>query len=184
MSVYTKVEPHELEGLLCEYEAGSLVDYQGISAGIENSNFFVTTTVGRYVLTIFESIGYADVPYYLELMAFLAERDVPSAHPLADRGGSYWRTFKNKPTALVQRLTGTSVTQPNLAQCQAIGTALGKLHVVGQSFPLRREHTRGPDWRRTIGERLLTRMTGDDAVLLREELQFQTHYSRTGYPAG
>jgi len=184
MSVYTKVEPHELEGLLCEYELGTLVDYQGISAGIENSNFFVTTTVGRYVLTIFESIGFADLPYYLELMAFLAERDVPSAHPLADRNGSYWRTFKNKPTALVQRLEGVSVEHPNLNQCRAVGANLGKLHVVGQDFSLRREHTRGPDWRQTIGERLLTRMSGDDAALLREELRFQTHYSRTGYPAG
>src|SRR5512138_9552 len=87
MSVYTTVEPQELEAFLLAYDLGALVDYQGISDGIENTNYFVATTGGRYVLTLFESIGFDDLPYYLDLMAFLAEHGVPSAHPLPDRQG-------------------------------------------------------------------------------------------------
>ena len=184
MSVYTSIEPHELEALLREYDLGTLVDYQGISAGIENTNYFVTTTGGRYVLTLFESIGFVDLPYYLELMAFLAEHGVPSAHPLADRNGGYLRTFKNKPTALVQRLPGNSVLRPNLRQCRAIGGALGHLHAEGQVFAGRREHTRGPEWRRQVGEQLLPLLDAADAALLREELDFQAPYSRSGLPWG
>ena len=184
MSVYTWVEPHELRLLLQHYELGALVDYEGISAGIENTNYFVTTDSGRYVLTLFESIGFDDLPYYLDLMAFLAEHGVPSAHPLPDREGHYLRTFKHRPAALVQRLSGVSTERPSVPQCRAIGAAMGHLHVIGQRFPGRREHTRGPHWRRATGERLLTHMEGADAELLRAELQFQSQYRRAGLPWG
>lgn len=184
MSVYTWVESHELEAFLQDYPVGTLVEYQGISEGIENTNYFVTTTGGRYVLTLFESIGFDDLPYYLDLMAFLAERDVPSAHPIGDCRGHYLRTFKNKPTALVQRLPGTSTISPNLQQCQAIGAALGHLHTHGQDFAGRREHTRGPHWRRQIAERLVSYVENDDAVLLRHEIMFQGQFSRAGLPWG
>jgi homoserine kinase type II len=184
MSVYTWVEPHELEAFLQDYPVGTLVEYQGISEGIENTNYFVTTTRGRYVLTLFESIGFDDLPYYLDLMAFLAERDVPSAHPIGDCKGNYLRTFKTKPAALVQRLRGASTTSPNLQQCQAIGAALGHLHAHGQDFAGRRTHTRGPRWRRQIAERLVSYVNKDEAALLRQEVSFQGQFSRAGLPWG
>lgn len=184
MSVYTTLDRSEMEAFLSTYPLGALVEYHGISEGVENTNYFVTTTAGRFVLTVFESIGFGDLPYYLELMAFLAEHGIPSAHPLADHQGQYLRTFKGKPAALVQRLPGASVSQPNLSQCQAIGSGLGKLHVVGQGFYLRREHTRGPDWRRSIGQSLLEKLCSADADLLRGELAFQAHYDRSGLPNG
>ncbi len=184
MSVYTWIDPQELETFLLNYNVGNLLDYQGISVGVENSNYFVTTSVDRYVLTLFESIGFDDLPYYLDLMAFLSEHKVPSAHPLADREGNYLRRFKDKPAALVQRLSGTSIEQPNILQCQAIGAAMGRLHRVGQAFSGRREHTRGPRWRRATGQRLLAHLDGEDAELLRAELHFQEQYGRTGLPWG
>jgi len=185
MSVYTTVVPAELEGFLRAYDLGTLVEYRGIHEGIENTNYFVTTTHGQYVLTLFESIGFEDLPYYLELMAFLSEHGVQSPHPLADRQGSYLRTFKAKPAALVQRLRGTAVTTPTIQQCRAIGAALGHLHVEGQAFTGRREHTRGPQWRQAMAERLLPQLSAEDAALLREEVNFQIHhYARAGLPWG
>lgn len=184
MSVYTRIETRELEAFLGEYDLGTLLAHRGISEGIENTNYFVTTTVGQYVLTIFESIGFEDLPYYLDLMAFLAEHGIPSAHPLADLQGSYLRTVMGKPAALVQRLPGTTVARPNLRQCRAIGHAMGRLHVQGQAFAGRREHARGPDWRRATAEQLLPHLHPGDADLLRQELQFQSRYRRTGLPWG
>jgi len=184
MSVFTTVSNAQLEHWLKGYALGSLQDLQGISAGIENTNYFVTTRGGRFVLTLFESIGFDDLPYYLDLMAFMAEHGVPSAHPLPDRQGRYLRTLKTKPAALVQRLSGTSVRQPNRAQCQAIGAALGHLHAQGKGFPGFREHTRGPYWRRQTAEALLPHLPDADAELLREELAFQSRYSRAGLPWG
>lgn len=184
MSVYTRVDTSELEALLRAYDVGTLVDYRGISEGIENTNYFVTTTVGRYVLTLFESIGFEDLPYYLDLMAFLAERGVPSAHPIADLAGQYLRTFKTKPTALVQRLPGASTATPNLQQCRAVGMALGYLHAQGQEFAGRREHTRGPRWRQQIAQRLIPYLNASDAALLQQEVIFQGQFSRSGLPWG
>ncbi|MGD8811952.1 MAG: phosphotransferase, partial [Thioalkalispiraceae bacterium] len=133
MSVYTTIERDELEAFLQHYPAGTLLRFEGISAGIENTNYFVDTDKNRLVLTIFEQLSKDELPYFLDLMAHLAEHDVPSAHPLADNQGHYLRELKDKPAALVQRLTGKSVEYPSVAQCAALGQALGHLHVVGQS---------------------------------------------------
>ncbi len=184
MSVYTTIELQELEAFLLAYDLGALVEYRGISDGVENTNYFVTTTGGRYVLTLFESIGFDDLPYYLDLMAFLAEHGVPSAHPLPDRQGAYLRTLKSKPAALVQRLPGASVTEPNLEQCRAIGEALGHLHVEGLTFAGQRDHTRGPHWRRQTAEQLLPFLNAGDAALLQDEVKFQAQFTRSGLPWG
>lgn len=184
MSVYTRVEARELETLLLEYRVGRLVDYRGISEGIENTNYFVTTTGGEFVLTLFESIGYEDLPYYLDLMAFLSEHGVPSAHPLPDRDGKYLRSFKNRPTALVQRLPGRSVPSPSAAQCRAIGEALGHLHVEGRAFTGQRDNARGPRWWQATARRLLPLLEADPARLLREELAFQNRYRDSDPPRG
>lgn len=62
MSVFTPVPESVLADWLKDYAIGRLVELAGISAGVQNSNFFVTTTLGRYVLTLFEGIPRARVP--------------------------------------------------------------------------------------------------------------------------
>ncbi|MDQ2697025.1 MAG: homoserine kinase [Pseudomonadota bacterium] len=184
MAVYTPVAPDELAAFLDHYDLGALTGCQGISDGIENTNYFVTTSRGRYVLTLFESIGYADLPYYLELMAFLAEHGVPSAHPLADRGGGYLRTLKNRPAALVQRLDGASVDDPDLEHCRAIGAALAHLHRQGRHFTGRRANTRGPRWWRQTADQVLPHLDAGRASLLRDELDHQSRHRNAGLPRG
>jgi len=124
MSVYTSVEQHPLEVFLSHYNLGKLVDYKGISAGIENTNYFVTTTTGEFVLTIFEQMTDEEVPYFLELMAYMDEHQVPSPHPQPDNEKKYLRRFYDKPAALVKRLSGCDVRNPNSQQCQALGVTL------------------------------------------------------------
>ena len=184
MSVYTKVERHELEAFLRHYSLGELVEYQGISAGIENTNYFVTTDHGRYVLTLFEALSMDELPYFLDLMAHLAEHQVPSAHPEADDEGHYLRTLNGKPAALVLRLEGKSVENPNPAQCAALGQALGHLHVVGQHFDGYRENQRGPHWWVTTAEQVLPRLSEEDAELLKKEITEQKQHRHDKLPRG
>lgn len=184
MSVYTPVDSSELEVFLNEYDLGALIHHRGISEGIENTNYFVTTTHGEFVLTLFEFIGFDDLSYYLELMAFMAEHGLPCAHPLADRSGRYLRSFKGKPASLVQRLRGHSVMNPSLDQCRIIGKALGRLHVEGRDFPGRRENTRGFTWWRAIAGQLLPCLSDADATLLQEELDFQARHRPLDLPRG
>lgn len=184
MSVYTIVETTELQEFLSHYHVGELVAHQGISAGIENTNYFVTTTQGQFVLTLFEQYGYHELPYFLELMAYLNENQVPSAHPYANRDGLYLRYLGGKPAALVQRLHGKEMRQPTVEQCAVLGQELGHLHVVGRDFPLYRENQRGPSWWYDTGKRLLPYLQGTDAALLRSELRFQYSYNAIDLPRG
>lgn len=184
MSVYTPVERDELVTFLGNYELGELLDYQGISAGIENTNYFVTTSEKRLVLTLFENHTADELGYFLDLMAFLAEHAVPSAHPIADRDGHYLRELKGKPTAFVMRLSGASVEQPSVAQCRAIGHALGQLHVAGQQFSGHRDNDRGPHWWHTTREIIAPKLSESDRALLDEELAFQRSHRFDNLPRG
>lgn len=184
MSVYTPVERDELVEFLRHYDLGELVEHTGISAGIENTNFFVTTGTGKYVLTLFEGLSAAELPYFLNMMAFLAEHQVPSAHPMADRDGHYLRQLNGKPAALVQCLHGVNVEQPTRAQCSALGHALGHMHSVGQAFPETRANTRGPHWWQETKARLLPVLPPDEHDLLQDELAFQARYRHAELPRG
>ncbi len=184
MSVYTVVEQDELEAFLRNYPLGDLIDYQGISAGIENTNYFVTTSEKKLVLTLFEQHTTEELGYFLDLMAFLAEHDIPSAHPIADNDGHYLRVLNGKPAALVMRLTGGDVKQPNVAQCAALGKNLGKLHVAGQSFEGERGNDRGPHWWHTTRDAVFEKLSAEEQALLDEELTFQRQHRFDSLPRG
>jgi len=184
MSVYTKVEREQLETFLTHYDLGELVEQQGISDGIENTNYFVTTTRGRYVLTLFESLSADELPFFLDMMAFLADHDVPSACPLADVEGSYLRELNDRPAALVERLSGAWVSAPSAVQCAALGAALGRLNREGQAFKAQRPNTRGPHWWRVTAERVMDKLPEADVSMLQDELAYQSSHRLDVLPRG
>lgn len=184
MSVYTYVSQSELAEFLQNYESGELIKYEGITAGIENTNYFVDTTQGRYVLTLFETLKTDELPFYLQLMAFLNEHDIPSAHPVADKTHNYVRQLKGKPAALMQRLQGKSVLDPGVSHCEAIGEALAKLHVAGQSFQLKQENFRGANWRNQTARQLLPLLAPDDKDVLQNEVLVQNRQHYSDLPQG
>ena len=184
MSVYTSINQDELSSFLLNYQVGTLVDFKGISEGIENTNYFVTTTEGRFVLTIFEQLSADELPYFLDLMAFLAEHEVPSAHPVADNNGHYLRELQGKPAALVARLNGSGIQQTNPQQCHALGNSLGKLHAVSHHFKGDRANPRGPAWWYEMSDKLEGHLSDEERRLLDDELAFQKTHSRDQLPVG
>jgi len=170
MSVYTNVLPHELDEFLENYSLGQLQQFTGISDGIENTNYFVTTSKGQYVLTLFEELTSEELPYFLELMAFLAEANIPTAHPVKDNEGNYLRVLKGKPAALVKRLNGASIDIPNEKQCRAIGVHMARMHVASSDFKFERQASRGIDWRRQTAERVMPKLNQEEQALLQQEL--------------
>lgn len=184
MSVFTKVSHAELEAFLHQYDLGELIGYTGIGEGIENTNYFVDTSRGRWVLTLFERLNYADLPFFLGLMEHLARHGYPSALPVADNDGRTLSMLNGKPAALVARLTGQSVLFPNLMQCAAVGHALGELHKLTASYSGHCVNGRGAAWRSQTGELLLPRVTASARALIADELDAQAKLRLDSLPQG
>ena len=172
MSVYTNVLPHELDEFLENYSLGQLQQFVGISDGIENTNYFVTTSKGQYVLTLFEELSLQELPYFLELMALFAEANIPTAHPVKDNAGNYLRVLNDKPAALVKRLNGASVDLPNEKQCYAIGLQMARIHLASKAFKLERKSTRCVEWRTQTAERVMPKLDPEEQALLQQELAY------------
>ncbi len=172
MSVYTKVSTSELRNYLRRYRVGVLREFVGIADGIENSNYFVTTEDGRYVLTLFEHASGEGLRYCLSLMAYLAEHAVPCAHPIADDAGDFLHTLNGKPAALVERLDGVSVANPRIEHCREIGISLGALHTSAQFYQDHRENERGLAWHAITASRVRNHLSLSEQRLLDTELEF------------
>lgn len=185
MSVYTEVERDELVAFLGDYAVGDLVSYQGISDGIENTNYFVTTTEGEFVLTLFEQHDFGELAYFLEVMTFFYQHGIPSAHPAADKEGHYLKKLCGKPAALVLRLQGRGVDGlATVEQCAAIGDVLGEMHLAGREFQSRRPSERGHEWRRQTANVLLPKLDAGQAEMLHNELASQAGYEELDLPWG
>ncbi len=184
MSVFTSINEATLARFLANYRLGRLLSFAGIPSGITNTNYYVTTECGEYVLTIFEQLTAAEIPFFLELTAFLAERAIPCAHPVQDNRGSYLGQLHERPAALVQRLRGDSVESPDAAQCAAVGHVLAQLHLTGRGFPRSRATDRGPQWWEATTHTLADRVSTPDAALLQAELEYQSRHLATDLPHG
>lgn len=184
MSVFTKVSHAELLAFLQQYPLGEVLGFQGIGEGVENTNYYVDTVDGRYVLTLFERLDPADLPFFLDLMEHLAGRGVPCPRPVHARDGRTLTRLNGRPAAIVQRLTGQSVLFPSAAQCAAVGALLGNLHVAAADFAGRAANPRGAAWRRETAARLLPVVDADTAALLRDELAAQDALALSALPQG
>jgi homoserine kinase type II len=184
MSVFTKVSHAELREFLQQYPVGELIGYQGIGEGVENTNYFVDTIDGRWVLTLFERLNYEDLPFFLGLMDHLASRGFPSAMPAHTVSGANLTTLNGKPAALVRRLVGQSVLFPDLKQCRAVGRVLGDLHVMAASYSAQCANPRGPAWRKATGLALLPKVDGATRALIEAALADEANLAWDALPRG
>lgn len=179
MAVFTPLDANDVETLLADFDLGTLTDLQGIASGIENTNYFVTTTAGAYVLTVFERLHADQLPFYLGLMHHLAAHAVPVPDPIADRSGQVLRTLKGKPAALVTRLRGHSVLAPTAAHCAQIGDCMARMHLAAIDYPGKQPNLRGLSWQREVAQTLQPHLDGPQRELLNAELAQQTTISQS-----
>jgi homoserine kinase type II len=184
LSVYTPVSEAQLSAWLLNYSVGKLVALEPIKAGIENTNYFVTTTQGRYVLTLFERLPAPELPFYLELMAHLARHGIPCPAPVADLSDHYLRTLNGKPAALVTRLPGRSVEAPDPSACAELGMLLGRMHLAGRSYGGYLENPRGQKWWRFAAREVAPFLDAEKKALLDAELQYQARFRFPDLPRG
>jgi len=134
MSVFTPVDSASLDRWLAGHHVGVAHTLTPIAEGVENTNYFLDTSQGRFVLTLFERLEPATLPFYLGLMHALAAHRVSAPAPHADRAGQLFSPLCGKPAALVSRLSGQPVEQPTAAHCAAIGDWLARMHLALADF--------------------------------------------------
>ena len=184
MSVYTLVSPEELDAWLARYAVGAVTELAPIAAGIENTNYFVTTTKGRHVLTLYERLPAEELPFYLNLMAHLARAGVPCPAPVPDRTGALFSLLNGKPAGLVTRMDGAKIDTPDEAHCAAVGAALGRLHVASATYRARLTNRRGPGWWRQAARAVRPFLGPGQNALLAAEVKFQTGFGKVKLPRG
>jgi homoserine kinase type II len=184
LSVYTQVTPAQLAAWLSNYSVGAPLALEPIPSGIENTNYFVTTSQGRYVLTLFERLPAAELPFYLQLMAHLARHGIPCPAPIADLSDQYLQSLNGKPAALVTRLPGRSLDNPGAKECAELGALLARLHLAGRSYPAYLENPRGAKWWRMAFQDLKGFLKSKDHQLLESELSFQADHRFPDLPRG
>jgi homoserine kinase type II len=173
MAVFTSVGEADAQVLLDRLGLGALQSLKGIQAGIENSNFFVDADGGRFVLTVFERLTHAQLPFYLGLMQHLARKGLPVPAPAADADDQTLFTLQGKPAALVSRLNGGHQLAPDVFHCEQLGHTLARMHKAVADFPLHQPNLRGLPWRQATATSLLPKLSAEEADLLRDEMHFQ-----------
>ncbi len=184
MSVFTPVSEPELRNYLGAYDLGELIGYKGIEEGIENTNFFLTTSQGEFVLTLFERTPAEDLPYFLGVMDHLSRAGIPSARPMPRRDGDVLGTLNGRAASIVERLPGRGLDQPSAEQAAALGEVLAKMHQAAADFVDRRENCRGPAWWTPAADQLREKLPTEQYALLEDELAFQAQVDQDSLPGG
>jgi len=184
MSVYTTVTPEDLGAWLKNFALGELVELKGIDSGIENTNYFVTTSHGRYVLTLFEKLTAEELPYFLNLLAHLSQHGIPCPTPIANLGNGYLSELNGKPASIVSRLAGRSLETPSPAHCAQVGDMLAAMHLAGKTYPAAMPNPRGAQWRQSTAPQVMPHLTADEQTLLKDELEFQGGFRFEDLPRG
>ena len=179
MAVFTEVSLDQVRALVARLSIGDLTSLRGIQAGIENSNFFLDTTQGAWVLTLFERLSAEQLPFYLHLMRHLALRGIPVPAPQADASGEILHALAGKPAAVVNKLGGSHQLAPDVDHCQQVGAMLARMHLAGLDFERHQPNLRGLAWWNETVPQVLPFLDTERAALLQGELDYQCQVAAT-----
>jgi homoserine kinase type II len=173
MAVFTEVSFDEADAFLRMLDLGQLRSIEACAGGIENTNYFVSTEFGTYVLTLFERLATDELPFYLHLMQHLASRGIPVPDPVPDREARVLHWLKDKPAVLVNRLRGRSEANPSIGHCTAVGAMLARMHLAGRDYDRHQQNLRGMQWWEETVPMVWPHLSEDQRTLLSGELDFQ-----------
>ena len=184
MSVFTPVSDADARALLEHYTLGELESLQGIAQGVENTNYFLTTTTGEYVLTLFEHIPREDLPFYVGLMDHLAHHEVTCPAPMRRDDDEMLTEVNGKPAVIVTKLPGAPRAKPSAEDCAIAGEVLAAIHVAGVEYDASLDNWRGAAWRESFAQKLAPKLTRPESELIAAENHYQSLHDDTVLPQG
>ncbi|MDB4041987.1 homoserine kinase [Methylophilaceae bacterium] len=184
MAVYTSINKSELEDWLKNFSIGTLKNFKGISSGVTNTNYFVETDTTKLILTIFEENKLEELPFYLDLMRFLASKNFPCPLPVINNNNEHLTLIKDKPAVLVSFLLGAEKESITEDDCCSVGEALARLHTSAKDFSGKKKNSRNIDWISTKFNELKKRLSSSDQTIIEQEIDYQKNCLTDGLPSG
>lgn len=184
MSVYTPVSHKDAEAFVAVYSIGQLQSLDGIEDGITNTNYWLSTDGGEYVLTIYEQHEPATLDYILGLQLHLRNEGVTCSSPVINDRQQLYSKLQGKPAAILHRQKGQICNVPGAQQCALIGREMAKFHIAGSNFPTRRNNPCGEHWRSALRQKLHPLLTPAEQALLDEEFATYRAVGEIELPAG
>lgn len=189
MSVFTPLDKPQIQAIVEDYGLGSLLSFQGVEEGVENSNFFISTiaptadknTIDEFVLTLFETLDKSELDFFIHLLNHLSHKNLPVPKPLENTQGACLIEVKGKPALLAPRLKGKHPILPTLEQCETIGSTLAKIHLATNDFPLARDNDRGVRWMGVAANKLQPFLSIEENKLLKTELKLFRSFKKLDY---
>ena len=149
MAVYTKLTERDLKDFFLKYNLGKILNYKGIQEGVENTNYFIQTSEGKFILTLYEKrVDENDLPFFIGLMKNLFDKKFPSPEPIINKNGNYISEILNKKAAVVSFLDGVAKKNLTPNDCWEVGINTAKLHQITKNLTGNRKNKLSIDsWR-------------------------------------
>ena len=184
MSVYTKITEAELEQHLKNYSVGNILNFYGISEGIENSNYFLKTDKGEFVFTICEAISVDKINDYLLFMNYMNNKGLQSPLVIESTDRELFKIIKNKPAVIIQKLGGKSLTEPDNEHCIQLGQVLARFHSYGSDFSFEIVNPRGLSWAEEALRKLKGLIDKTKLTLIEDSITIQKSFTQSNLPLG
>ena len=144
MAVYTKINKRDISSINNQFEIEKIIDFNGITKGIENTNYLLKTKKNKFILTIFEKrVLNKEIPFFMRLMEILNGSNINCPKPLKNKNGSYLIKLRNKTACIVSFLNGKDKIKLNSKNCFAVGKMIAKIHQATKSIKISRKNSMG-----------------------------------------
>ena len=177
MAVYTSITKEELKAFLSNFDVGTLQSFDGISSGVTNTNYLITTSLNKYILTVFEHHSMSELPFFINLMTFLSDHNIDCPNPILNNQKNSINLLKDKPALLVSFLNGAEVEEINQIHCFAVGKSLAKMHTITKSFSEKRKNDRGLEWIKDKFAGMKSKLTSIEKNMIELEIDFLSHHN-------
>ena len=142
MAVYTNLDEDQIKDFLKLYNIGELISFSGITEGIENSNFYIKTSLGNFILTIFEKrVDIKDIPFFIKIMLHLNKNGYYCPKPICDKNKEFLKELRGKPTIIVNFLEGKAKNNITIENCNQVGSSMGLMHLYSKDFKIQRDNS-------------------------------------------
>jgi homoserine kinase type II len=176
MAVYTSITKEELKAFLSDFDVGTLQSFDGISSGVTNTNYLVTTSLNKYIFTVFEHHSMGELPFFINLMTFLSGHNIDCPNPILDKQKNAINLLKGKPALLVSFLNGSEVEKISEIHCFAVGKSLARMHSITKTFSKKRKNDRGLEWIKEKFAGMKSKLTSLEKNMIELEIDFLSHH--------